>query len=217
MNKINTVLFDLDGTLVDTAPDMAAALDKLCLEENQEVLPYNIVRPHVSNGSIALVKLAFGNQIDEATLNRLKDRYLEIYKENVATFSTLFDEMNDVLNHLEKNDIKWGVVTNKPGWLTLPLMQALNLDSRSACIVSGDSTDNRKPHPEPMHYACELSGSKPEECIYVGDARRDIEAGNNAAMKTIIALYGYIDSKDDTDEWKANATIHSPSEILNHL
>lgn len=217
MNKINTVLFDLDGTLVDTAPDMAAALDKLCLEENQEVLPYDIVRPHVSNGSIALVKLAFGNQIDEATLNRLKDRYLEIYKENVATLSTLFDEMNDVLNHLEKNDIKWGVVTNKPGWLTLPLMQALNLDSRSACIVSGDSTDNRKPHPEPMHYACELSGSKPEECIYVGDAYRDIEAGNNAAMKTIIALYGYIDSKDDTDEWKANATIHSPSEILNHL
>ena len=217
MNKINTVLFDLDGTLVDTAPDMAAALDKLCLEENQEVLPYDIVRPHVSNGSIALVKLAFGNQIDESTLNRLKDRYLEIYKENVATLSTLFDEMNDVLNHLEKNDIKWGVVTNKPGWLTLPLMQALNLDLRSACIVSGDSTDNRKPHPEPMHYACELSGSKPEECIYVGDAHRDIEAGNNAAMKTIIALYGYIDSKDDTDEWKANAVIHSPSEILNHL
>ena len=217
MNKIRTVLFDLDGTLVDTAPDMAAALDDLCMEENQQVLPFDTVRPHVSNGSVALVKLAFGNDIDETTLDRLKNRYLEIYKGSVATYSMLFDEMKEVLAHLEKNDIKWGVVTNKPGWLTLPLMQALKLEQSASCIVSGDSTENRKPHPEPMHYACELAGCAPEECIYVGDAHRDIEAGNNAGMKTIIALYGYIDDDDDISKWNANDVIQSPSEILNHL
>lgn len=217
MKKISTILFDLDGTLVDTAPDMAAALDDLCLEENREILPYHIVRPHVSNGSVALVKLAFGDNIDEATLDRLKDRYLQIYKGSIAKHSVLFDEMKDVLEHLEKNNIKWGVVTNKPGWLTLPLMQALKLEQRASCIVSGDSTENRKPHPEPMHYACTLANCEPEECIYVGDAHRDIEAGNNAGMKTIIALYGYIDSDDDTAKWNANEVIQSPSEILNHL
>lgn len=217
MNKINTVLFDLDGTLVDTAPDMAAALDTLCSEENQKVLPFNIVRPYVSNGSVALVKLAFGNDLDETTLHRLKNRYLEIYKNSITNNSVLFDEMNEVLEQLEQNDIKWGVVTNKPEWLTLPLMKSLNLEQRASCIVSGDSTDNRKPHPEPMHYACELAGSNPEECIYVGDAPRDIEAGNNAGMKTIIALYGYIDSNEDITKWDANEVIQRPSEILNHL
>ena len=217
MKKISTVLFDLDGTLIDTAPDMATALDKLCLEENQTVLPYSIVRPHVSNGSVALVKLAFGDDIDEPKLNRLKDRYLDIYKNNLATHSVLFNEMQEVLEQLEKSNIKWGVVTNKPGWLTLPLMQSLKLEQRAACIVSGDSTENRKPHPEPMHYACTLANCEPEECIYVGDALRDIEAGNNAGMKTIIALYGYIDNDDDTTEWNANGVIQSPSEILNHL
>ena len=217
MQKINTVLFDLDGTLIDTAPDMAAALDTLCKEENIDILPYDIVRPHVSHGSVALVKLAFGNELNDETLNRLKHRYLEIYKDNIAISSVLFDGMNHVLNQLEKTNIKWGVVTNKPGWLTIPLMQALALDQRASCIVSGDSTENRKPHPEPMHYACELASSKPEECIYVGDAQRDIEAGNNANMKTIIALYGYIDSTEDITKWNANELIQSPSEILNHL
>ena len=217
MNTISTVLFDLDGTLIDTAPDMAAALDILCLEEKHDPLAYETVRPHVSNGSIALVKLAFGEDIDAEKLDRLKNRYLDIYKDNVATRSALFNEMNNVLIHLETNAIKWGVVTNKPEWLTLPLMQALNLEKRASCIVSGDSTKNKKPHPEPMYYACELAGSKPEACIYVGDALRDIEAGNNAGMKTIIALYGYINASDDTASWKADSSIQSPSEILNHL
>ena len=113
--------------------------------------------------------------------------------------------------------MNWGVVTNKPGWLTLPLMKALALDIHAACIVSGDSTENRKPHPEPMHHACELAGSKSEECMYVGDARRDIEAGNNAGMKTLIALYGYIGENEDTDSWGADALISEPEEILKHL
>lgn len=212
--KITTVLFDLDGTLIDTAPDMAAALDVLCDEEQQSRLPFDQVRPMVSNGSVALVTLAFGDKLDEKTLDRLKARYLEIYQNDLAVHSQLFDEMDKVLLQLEQNNIKWGVVTNKPGWLTEPLMQALGLFQRAACIVSSDSTKNRKPHPEPMYHACKLAGSQPEECVYVGDAQRDIEAGENAGMQTIIAQYGYIGDWENTDDWQADHSIQTPSQLL---
>lgn len=214
---IKTVLFDLDGTLIDTAPDMAAALDQLCREEDQLLLPFDKVRPVVSDGSVALVKLAFGHGLEEERLEYLKTRYLDIYKQNIATHSKLFEGTQAVLNHIEKQGLNWGVVTNKPGWLTIPLMQALGLADHAACIVSGDTTENRKPHPEPMYHACELAGSQAEECMYVGDAHRDIEAGNNAGMKTLIALYGYIGEHEDTKEWKANHSIEKPEEILEHL
>ena len=211
---INTVLFDLDGTLIDTAPDMAAALDILCDEEENVRRPYSEVRPIVSNGSVALVRLAFGEDLDEQTLERLKKRYLEIYQDHLAIHSRLFDEMDNLLKRLEKNGIKWGVVTNKPGWLTEPLMESLGLHKRAACIVSSDSTKNRKPHPEPMYYACTLTGARPEECVYIGDARRDIEAGHNAGMKTIIAEYGYIPDSENTEDWQADHSIQNPSQIF---
>ena len=216
-NKIHTVLFDLDGTLIDTAPDMAAALDLLCDEENQDRLLFSQVRPIVSNGSVALVKLAFGEAIDEQTLERLKTRYLEIYQQHLAVHSKLFDEMELLLQQLEQQKIKWGVVTNKPGWLTEPLMQALNLTQRAACIVSSDSTKNRKPHPEPMYLACKIANTQPNACVYIGDARRDIEAGRNAGMRTIIAQYGYIADTENTEEWQADHSIQTPSQILSLL
>jgi len=212
--KITTVLFDLDGTLIDTAPDMAAALDVLCDEEQRSRLPFSEVRPVVSNGSVALVTLAFGDQLDELTLDRLKNRYLEIYQKDLALHSQLFDEMDKLLAQLDQQDIKWGVVTNKPGWLTEPLMESLDLHNRAACIVSSDSTKNRKPHPEPMYHASRLANSQPDECVYVGDARRDIEAGQNAGMKTIIAEYGYIGGWENIDDWKADYCIQSPSQLL---
>ncbi|NOR43479.1 MAG: HAD-IIIA family hydrolase [Gammaproteobacteria bacterium] len=211
---MNTVLFDLDGTLIDTAPDMAGALNILCDEENQIRLPFSDVRPVVSDGSVALVKLAFGDALETATLERLKLRYLEIYQDNLAVHSQLFGEMGNLLKELEAKNIKWGVVTNKPGWLTEPLMESLDLHHRAACIVSSDSTEKRKPHPEPMYYACKLANSLPEECVYVGDARRDIEAGHNAGMKTIIAEYGYIGSEENTLDWQADYSIQSPSQLL---
>ena len=216
-HKISTVLFDLDGTLIDTAPDMAAALDILCDEEQHARLDFSDVRPAVSNGSVALVKLAFGEQLETQTLDRLKQRYLEIYQNNLAVQSQLFAEMSDLLTHLERNNIKWGVITNKPGWLTEPLMKSLGLHLRAACIVSSDSTVNRKPHPEPMFYACKLTNALPGECIYVGDARRDIEAGQNAGMKTVIAQYGYIPDSENTDDWQADYSIQSPSQLLKLL
>ena len=212
--RINTVLFDLDGTLIDTAPDMAAALDILCDEERHARRPYSDIRPIVSNGSVALVKLAFGDDMDLQTLERLKKRYLEIYQKHLAVHSQLFEEMDNLLLQLERNGIKWGVVTNKPGWLTEPLMQSLGLHERAACIVSSDSTNNRKPHPEPMFYACRLTDAQPDECVYIGDARRDIEAGHNAGMKTIIAEYGYIEDSENTEDWQADHSIQSPSQIF---
>lgn len=215
--KISTVLFDLDGTLIDTAPDMAAALEILCGEEQRPRLPYDEIRPVVSNGSVALVTLAFGDTLDTPTLERLKTRYLEIYQDHLAVHSRLFDGMDELLQQLENRNIQWGVVTNKPGWLTEPLMEALNLHQRAACIVSSDSTRNRKPHPEPMFYACKLTRAQPEQCIYVGDARRDIEAGQNAGMKTIVAEYGYIDVDEDTGDWQADYSIQRPSQLLSYL
>ena len=217
MTAIKTVLFDLDGTLIDTAPDMAAALDMLCEEADQPVLPFEKVRPVVSDGSVALIKLAFGDSLDDHRLQHLKQRYLDIYMENICKHSVPFKGILEVLEHLETNGMNWGVVTNKPGWLTLPLMDSLDLKHRASSIVSGDTTENRKPHPEPMHLACNEAASESHECLYVGDALRDIEAGINAGMKTLVARYGYIKEQENINDWGADAIIDSPEEILLHL
>ena len=195
----------------------AAVLDKLCREENQTLVPFQKIRPMVSDGSVALVKLAFGNELEDKRLNHLKQRYLKIYEKNLADFSRLFDDMANILDYFDRKNIKWGIVTNKPGWLTSPLLEALQLNHRVACVVSGDTTKNRKPHPEPMHHACELAGSKTNECMYIGDAHRDIEAGRNAKMKTLVALYGYIKDSEDPESWGADGLINEPSEILEFI
>ena len=215
MPTIRTVLFDLDGTLIDTAPDMANALNLLFAEEGKTALPYNDIRPIVSNGSVALVQLGFGEHTPD--LERLKQRYLDIYQTHLCEASKLFDGMGELLQHIEQHNMNWGVVTNKPGWLTEPLMQQMGLTTRAATIICGDTTKNRKPHPEPMYLACKQAGSEPSQCIYIGDAQRDIEAGNNAGMKTVIALYGYIDASENIDGWQAHHRIQHPREILEFI
>jgi 2-phosphoglycolate phosphatase len=214
---IKTVLFDLDGTLIDTAPDMAAALDQLCQEQQLHTLPFERVRPVVSNGSVALVTLAFGDELDAVRLAELKQRYLDIYQGALCILSKPFDGIIELLDEIDRRGMNWGVVTNKPGWLTLPLMDCLGLAARAATLVSGDTTLNRKPHPDPMHYACDEAGSEAQECLYIGDARRDIEAGRNAGMKTLAAAYGYIGDWEDINDWGADAHIKRPQDILLYI
>lgn len=214
---ITTVLFDLDGTLIDTAPDMAHSLNLLLEENSTATMSHEQIRPHVSNGSEALVKLGFGDELESNRLEELKQRYLEIYQANVHVHSCLFPGMEQLLADIEQAGKNWGVVTNKPSWLAEPLLISMGLADRCGCVVSGDTTAQRKPHPEPMYHACEIIGAKAPECIYIGDARRDIEAGNNADMKTIIATYGYIGEWEDMHTWGADALIDEPSQIKQYL
>lgn len=217
MGKISTVLFDLDGTLIDTAPDMANALNILLKEENSSVLSFQEIRPVVSNGSEALVQLGFPGIKDATTIERLKKRYLDIYKNNLCVDSALFPGMQQLISHIEQQNMSWGVVTNKPGWLTEPLMQKIGLAENAACIISGDTTNNRKPHPEPMYLACKQANSKPENCIYIGDAERDIQAGRNAGMFTVVANYGYIGEWESPHDWGADSFIESPVDVISML
>jgi len=214
---VRTILFDLDGTLVDTAPDLAFALNRIREEEGLPDLPYPLIREQVSNGSAALIRLAFGDDQGPERFAKLKSRFLEIYQSNLNLDSCLFPGMAAVLAFIERRDMNWGVVTNKPAWLTDPLMQALGLAERSISTISGDTTDQRKPHPKPLLIACEAAGSTPAECIYVGDALRDIEAGRAAMMRTLVALYGYIDNDQRPQEWGADGLLEEPRELLHWL
>jgi len=212
LKKIKTVLFDLDGTLADTAPDLANALNHVLVKHHYTPLPFEKIRPVVSHGGMALITLGFGKEHPEFDI--FYKELLEHYKANIASETTLFAGMNELLLNLENADINWGVVTNKPGWLTEPLLDALNLTSRAVTIVSGDTLEQRKPHPAPLLHACQQAGSKAEECIYVGDAERDIEAGNRAGMHTLVALFGYIAESDEPGNWGAYSLIKSPQEII---
>ena len=211
---IQTVLFDLDGTLLDTAPDLAAALNTV-LEENQlPALPLESIRPMVSHGGIALIKLGFKLQQDDPRFDPLRQRLLTVYRENISRRTTLFPGMDALLRDLEQRGLNWGVVTNKPGWLTDPLLKDLQLYDRAICVISGDTLQQRKPHPAPLLHACQLAESRPEQCLYVGDAQRDIEAGNNAGMYTMVALFGYITDQDQPHSWGATHSIEEPRELL---
>ena len=216
-DTIRTVLFDLDGTLLDTAPDLAQALNVVLTENNRPPLPYETIRPVVSHGGIALIELGFKLEQSDPAFNPLRQRLLETYRENISRLTRPFPGITDVLDVLEKRGISWGVVTNKPGWLTDPLMKDLGLYDRAVAVISGDTLDERKPHPAPMLYACELAGSDPGQCVYIGDAKRDIEAGVNAGMHTLVALFGYLQDHDEPEDWEADAMIETPMDLLDWL
>jgi 2-phosphoglycolate phosphatase len=214
---IRTVLFDLDGTLLDTAPDLAQALNAVRIENNRPPLPYEAIRPVVSHGGIALIELGFELEQSDPAFDPLRQRLLEIYRENISRLTRPFPGITELLEKLEKRGLSWGVVTNKPGWLTDPLLKDLDLYDRAVAIVSGDTLDERKPHPAPMLYACELANSEPGQCVYIGDAQRDIEAGINAGMHTLVALFGYLQEQDDPRNWQADDMIESPMGLLEWL
>ncbi|MCP3852438.1 MAG: phosphoglycolate phosphatase [Gammaproteobacteria bacterium] len=214
---IKAVLFDLDGTFADTAPDLAAALNQVLTEENKPPLPFEIIRPVVSHGGIALIKLGFKYNEQHIDFERVRKRLLDIYQENISQLTKVFDGIETLLKVLEKKQITWGIVTNKPSWLTDPLMEQMGYSTRAGTIVSGDTCKEKKPHPEPLLHACREINVKASECLYIGDAERDIVAGNAAGMLTLTALFGYIETNDTPEDWGADAMIKHPSEVENFL
>ncbi|MBI3778095.1 MAG: HAD-IA family hydrolase [Gammaproteobacteria bacterium] len=216
-SKIRTVLFDLDGTLADTAPDLAQALNTLLVDEGKQAQPYETIRPEVSHGATALIKLGFNVGPGDAGFDRLRERFLALYSADLCKHTKPFAGIEPLLKSLQQKNINWGIVTNKPAFLTDPLVAGLGLDPAPACVVSGDTVPNRKPHPEPMLLACTQAGSQPHECLYVGDAERDIIAGRHAGMKTLVALFGYISNDEKPQNWGADGMIRAPLEILDWL
>ncbi len=214
---LSTVLFDLDGTLLDTAPDLAWALNEVRAANGLPALEFERIRPHVSHGSFALTKIGCDASEGSAEFERFRLAVLELYSENVARETQLFEGMDQLLDDLDSRSIPWGIVTNKPGWLTVPLLQQLNLQSRAGVVVSGDTAPEKKPHPAPLLLAAEHMGTPPGECVYVGDAERDVAAGKAAGMYTLAALYGYIGADDVPSNWGADALIRSPLDIRRWL
>lgn len=215
--SLKAVLFDLDGTLADTAPDLAAALNAVRQEQCLPPMAYEQIRPIVSNGSKALIELGFDFDDRHPDFERLRLRLLDIYNENLTVGTRLFPKMAELLDELEAQNMPWGVVTNKPGFLTEPLLQQMQLSHRAACIVSGDTTEKRKPHPDPILYACKIINTAPEDCLYVGDARRDIEAGRAAGTQTLTALFGYIPAHETPHEWQADAEALTVDDIIHYI
>lgn len=217
VTRLRTVLFDLDGTLLDTAPDLAYALNLTLEDYGRPVRSFEDIRPAVSHGATALIRMGFGIGPDHPDFEPARQRLLAHYREHLTRGTRPFPGMGELLDRLEALGYRWGVVTNKPAWLTEPLLEGLGLLQRAACVVSGDTVAERKPHPAPMLHACRLAGSQAGECLYVGDAERDIEAGRRAGMRTLVALFGYLAATDRPADWGADAMIAHPLEILNFI
>lgn len=214
---ISTILFDLDGTLVDTAPDLGYALNLQLHQHGKAPLSDAAIRPFASHGSRGLIGLGFGITPKDANFLALRDEYLALYDTVFTRSPELLTGIAELLQAIESKSLKWGIVTNKPRRFTLPLIENMGLHKRAACIVSGDDAPQPKPSPATLLLACEKTGVKPENCIYVGDAERDIQAGRAAGMKTVVALFGYIDVTDKPVEWGADALIETPEELLDRM
>ena len=210
--SFDAVLFDLDGTLIDTAPDMVAVLQAMQRDHDVTPVDYDLGRSNVSNGAIGLLKIGFPDRAIEFN-SPLHLEYLERYEGQVCEDSVVFDGLELLLAQLEAADRVWGIVTNKPERMTHPLLRALDLDSRSAATVCGDTLPTRKPDPAPMHHACSLASVEAERTVYVGDALRDIEAGRAAGMGTIAAGYGYVTADDDPASWGADLIADDVAEL----
>jgi phosphoglycolate phosphatase len=210
--EYNAVFFDLDGTLVDTAPDMVAVLQRLQQEHGIDPVSYELGRSYVSNGAVGLLTLGFP-ELEIEPGGDLHQHYLELYAEAVCVDSRVFDGLEQLIDRLDEMRCPWGIVTNKPTQLTVALLTDLELADRSACMVCGDTLAVRKPDPAPMLLACDIAGVDAETSIYIGDAERDIEAGQRAGMATIAANYGYITADDDPREWDADVIAMTTEEL----
>jgi N-acetyl-D-muramate 6-phosphate phosphatase len=213
---IKGVLFDLDGTLLDTALDMTDALNALRAQERLEALSNEAVRCQVSHGGHALVRLGFGT-LPAVEHEAMRMRLLTIYRRQLAKHTRLFEGGDEMLTELERRGIAWGIVTNKPGWLTDPLLVEVKLNTRARAVVSGDTLPERKPHPMPLLHAAATMNIEPAHCVYVGDAERDMQAAQAAGMFALVAGYGYLGDDDRADEWFSHGWLDTPLELLSWL
>ena len=214
---VTSVLFDLDGTLLDTATDFFGAINRLRKEEGLPDGDYKSIRHTASNGAAALIDLNFQVDRNSDKFRELHQRLLRHYEKHIADTTLLFEGLDTLLNWLDNQKIKWGIVTNKPDRFTTPLLQQLELYDRCATVVCPDHVTHSKPHPEPLLLACRQLNTLPSETIYIGDHYRDIEAGQRAGMRTISALYGYLSPEDKPEEWNATFSAASPADILEWL
>ncbi|HLU76774.1 MAG TPA: phosphoglycolate phosphatase [Burkholderiales bacterium] len=216
---IRAVLFDLDGTLADTAPDLAGALNRLLAERGAPPIPYEQARPVTSSGARGMIKVGLGIEPDHPEYESLKDRFLEHYQAAICQDTLLFDGVPALLDELDRLAIGWGIVTNKHHRFTEPLVRALGLYERCRCIVSGDTAARPKPYPDPLLHAAHAIDLAPAACLYVGDDLRDVQAARAAGMPVLAARYGYLGIGNDADPvtWEADAIIDDPREVLNYL
>lgn len=215
--NIEAVLFDLDGTLIDSAPDLGAAADKMRTDRGLESLPLGDYRPMAGAGARGMLSIAFGLKPDDAAFADLREEFFSNYEVRMTELSYAFDGVAEMIKRLDDAGLPWGVVTNKAKRFTEPLTAAMPLFGTARTIVSGDTTPHAKPHPAPLLEAARQLGMDPTRCLYVGDDERDIIAGRAAGMPTVAAAYGYLGASADTADWKADATIVSPLELLNLL
>jgi len=208
------ILFDLDGTLVDTAHDLGYALNLQREKHGLPALTHETIRPYASHGSKGLLLVGFGLSTDDPTFADMRDEYLALYDAVLVRKPVLFEGVQDLLNRLDERLIPWGVVTNKPRRFTQPLLENIGLLDRAKSVVCADDVARPKPYPDSLYLACQQAGISPELCWYVGDAQRDIEAGRAAGMRTVVAMYGYLGDEDEPQTWGADSAIDKPTDLL---
>ncbi len=211
------VLFDLDGTLADSAGDLAGAVNRIRRERGMADVPIASLRPHASAGARGLLAAGMGVVPEDAEYPALRERFLTYYEAGLADTTALFYGIAPLLEALDARGLRWGIVTNKFARYTRPVVAALGLDARASAIVSGDTTAHSKPHPAPLLHAASVLGVDAAQCVYVGDDLRDILAGNAAGMPTIVAEYGYLGEAGCADDWPASGWIAQPLDLLNWL
>ncbi|GAB1233286.1 HAD family hydrolase [Ferrigenium sp. UT5] len=214
---VDAVLFDLDGTFADTAPDLGEALNHVRALRGFAPLPLEVIRPQASHGSRGLLNLGLGLEPGAPDYDSLRDAFLQHYAAHLCDRTRLFPGMAALIEELEERDLPWGIVTNKPHRYTVPLMEKLGYATRAACLVSGDTCNEAKPHPQPLLHAAELMGVEAKRCLYLGDDLRDMQAAQAAQMIGIIAAYGYLAAGTDLRAWPAAGSVQTPFALLRYL
>ncbi len=216
-NSLSAIFFDLDGTLLDTAPDLVDALNQLLIKYGESPLPLEIIRPTIALGTTGILSNGFQIDATHPCFSELRKEFLTTYHHCMMNKTTYFDGMSEVLDYLDHHHITWGIVTNKPGWLAKPLLDHFQLAHRYCCLVSGDQLTKRKPDPEPLLYACKTANVLPQQALYVGDAQGDVQAAKAAGMMAMIALYGYLPADSQPLCWEGDALINSPHQLIDWI